>query len=54
MAKLKLSYFRHIVTRKGSLKKTIMLGTIAGSRKRRPNTRWTDSVREAIGGLSRS
>lgn len=49
MTKLKLSYFRHIIRREGSLEKTILLGKREGSRKRgRANMRWTDSIK-AIG-----
>ena len=36
--------------RQDSLEKTIMLGTVEGSRNRgRPNMRWIDSIEEAIG-----
>lgn len=50
MTKLYLSYFRHIMRRQGILGKTMMLGKIKGSRKRRkPNMRWINSMKEAIG-----
>ena len=50
MIKLRLSYFGHIMRRQDSLEKTIMLGKVEGSRKRgRPNMRWIDSIKEAIG-----
>ena len=50
MIKLRLSYFGHIMRRQDSLEKTIMLGRAEGSRKRgRPNMRWIDSIKEAIG-----
>ena len=50
MEKLKLSCLLHIMRWQDSLEKTIMLGKIEGSRKRgRPNMRWIDSVKEAIG-----
>ena len=43
MTKLKLSYFRYILRRQGSLEKTVMLVKIEGSRKRgRPNRRWVE------------
>lgn len=49
MTKPKLSYFRHIMKKQGSLEKTIMQGKIEGSRKRaRPNMRWTDCKKEAL------
>lgn len=34
MKKLNLSYFGHIMRRKSSLEKTVMLGKVKGSRKR--------------------
>ena len=49
-AKVKLSYTGHIVRRQRSLQKTIVLGKIEGIRERgRPNTRWSDSVKQATG-----
>ena len=48
MLSLRLSYFGHLMRRQDSLEETIMLGKLEGSRKRgRPNTRWTDSLKEA-------
>lgn len=35
--------------KESSLGKTLMLGKIGSSRKRRPNTRWIDSIKEARG-----
>lgn len=50
MTKLKLFYSGHIMRRQVSLEKTEMLGKIQGSRKwGRPNVRWIDSLKEAIG-----
>lgn len=46
-AKLKLSYFKHIMKKQGSLEKTLMLGKIEGNRAR-SNMRWTDFLKEAI------
>ena len=49
MLKLRVPYFGYIMRRKDSLEKT-MLGRVKDSRKRgRPNTRWTDSLKEATG-----
>ena len=47
--KTEASYFGHIIRRQDSLENTIMLGKVEGSRKRRPNMRWIDSIKEAIG-----
>lgn len=50
MTKPKLFYFGHITRRLGSLDRTIMLGTIEGSRTRgRSDVRWTGSITEATG-----
>ena len=50
MLKLRLAYFGHIMSRQDSLEKTLMLGKVEGSRKRgRPNTRWSDSLKEPTG-----
>ena len=50
MIKPRLSNFGHFMRRQDSLEKTIMLGKVEGSRKRgRPNMRWIDSIKEAIG-----
>ena len=56
MLKLKLQYFDHLMWRANSLEKTLMLGKVAGRRKRgRQRMRWldgiTDSMNMALGGL---
>ena len=49
MTKLKTYYFRHIMRRKDSSGKTIMMGKIESSRKRgRLSMRWIDTIKEAI------
>ena len=46
--KLRLQYFGHLMRRKDSLEKTLMLGKYDGKRRRgRQRTRWLDSVIEA-------
>ena len=46
--KLRLQYFGHLMRRKDSLEKTLMLGKCDGKRRRgRPRMRWLDSVCEA-------
>ena len=55
-AKLKLQYFGHLMCRADSFEKTLMLGKIAGRRRRgRERMRWldgiTDSVDMGLGGL---
>ncbi|KAK9405595.1 Reverse transcriptase domain-containing protein [Crotalus adamanteus] len=48
--KLKLKYFGHLMRRKGSLEKGLMLGKIEGNRRRgRQRMRWLDGVTEAVG-----
>ncbi|KAK9402056.1 FUN14 domain-containing protein 1 [Crotalus adamanteus] len=48
--KLKLKYFGHLMRRKDSLEKSLMLGKIEGNRKRgRQRMRWLDGVTEAVG-----
>ena len=43
--KLKLQYFDHLMQRTDSLKKTLMLGKIAGGRRRgRQRMRWLDGI----------
>ena len=44
--KLKLQYFGHLMQRVDSLEKTLMLGKIEGSRKRRERQRirWLDGI----------
>ena len=45
MLKLKLQYFRHLIQRANSLKKTLMLGKIEGRRRRRcQRMRWLDGI----------
>ena len=56
MLKLKLLYFGHLMRRADSLEKTLMLGKIAGRRRRgRQRIRWldgiTDSMDMGLGGL---
>ena len=46
--KTEASYFGHIMRRKDSLEKTV-LGKVEGSRRGRPNMRWTDSLKETTG-----
>ena len=44
MLKLKLQYFSHLMDRADSLEKTLMLGKIAGRRRRRSQRmRWLDA-----------
>ena len=46
-AKMKLSYFGHLMRSQGSLEKAVMLEKAEGSRKRgRTNMRWIDSWKE--------
>ncbi|KAF7254424.1 Calpain-13 [Varanus komodoensis] len=48
--KMKLKYFGHLMRRKHSLEKSLMLGTIDGKRRRgRQRMRWLDGVTEAVG-----
>ena len=56
MLKLKLQYFGHLMRRADSLEKTLMLGGIAGRRRRgQQRMRWldgiTDSMDMGLGGL---
>ena len=45
MLKLKLQHFGHLMRRTDSLEKTLMLGKIAGRRKRgQQRTRWLDGI----------
>ncbi|XP_064138149.1 EF-hand calcium-binding domain-containing protein 7 isoform X3 [Loxodonta africana] len=49
MARLRLTYFGHVVRRDQSLEKDIILGRVQGQRKRgRPSTRWTDTVAATV------
>ena len=56
MLKLKLQYFGHLMRRVDSLEKTLMLGGIAGRRRRgRQRMRWLDGITDSmdmnLGGL---
>ena len=45
MLKLKLQYFGHLIRRADSFEKTLMLGKIAGERRReRRKMRWLDGI----------
>ena len=45
MLKLKLQYFGHMMQRTDSLEKTVMLGTIEGTRRRgQQRMRWLDGI----------
>ena len=49
MFKLKLQYFGHLIQRADSLEKTLMLGKIEGSRKRRrQRMRWLDGITDSM------
>ena len=49
MLKLKLQYFGHLMQRADSLEKTLMLGKIAGRRRRgRQRMRWLDGVTDSM------
>ena len=49
MLKLKLQYFVHLMGRVDSLKKTLMLGGIGGSRRRgRQRMRWLDGITDSM------
>ena len=49
MLKLKLQYFGHVMRRVDSLEKTLMLGGIAGRRRRgRPRMRWLDGITDLM------
>ena len=49
MLKLKLQYFGHLMRRVDSLEKTLMLGGIAGRRRRgRPRRRWLDGITDSM------
>ena len=55
MLKLKLQYFGHLMRRVDSLEKTLMLGGIAGRRRRgQQRMRWLDGITDLLGmGLSK-
>ena len=47
--KLKLQYFGHLMRRVDSLEKTLMLGGIAGRRRRgRQRMRWLDGITDSM------
>ena len=47
--KLKLQYFGHLMQRVDSLEKTLMLGRIAGRRRRgRQRMRWLDGIMDSV------
>ena len=49
MLKLKLQYFGHLMRRVDSLEKTLMLGRIAGRRRRgRQRMRWLDGITDSM------
>ena len=49
MLKLKLQYFGHLMQRTDSLEKTLMLGGIAGRRKRgQQRMRWLDGITDLM------
>ena len=49
MLKLKIQYFGHLVQRTDSLEKTLMLGKIAGRRRRRrQRMRWLDTITDSM------
>ena len=49
MLRLKLQYFGHLMQRTDSLEKTLMLGKIAGRRRRRrQRMRWLDGITNSM------
>ena len=49
MLKLKLQYFGHLIRRVDSLEKTLMLGGIAGRRRRgQQRMRWLDGITDSM------
>ena len=49
MLKLKLQYFGHLMQRVDSLEKTLMVGGIAGRRKRgQQRRRWLDGITDSV------
>ena len=49
MLKLKLQYFGHLMQRTDSLEKTLMLGKIAGRRRRgRQRMKWLDGINDMM------
>ena len=50
MLKLKLQYFGHLIRRADSSEKALMLGKIAGRRRRGPpRMRWLDGITDLMG-----
>ena len=50
MLKLKFQYFGHLMQRTDSLEKTLMLGKIEGTRRRRwQRMRWLDGITNSMG-----
>ena len=48
MLKLKFQYFGHLIRRANSLEKTLMLGKIAGRRRRgQQKMRWLDGITDS-------
>ncbi|KAF7245282.1 Neuropilin and tolloid-like protein 1 [Varanus komodoensis] len=47
--KMKLKYSGHLMRRKDSLEKTLMLGTIEDKRREQQRMKWLDGVTEAVG-----
>ena len=51
MLKLKLQYFGHLLQRTDSFEKALMLGKIAGRRRRRrQRMRWLDGITDSMEG----
>ena len=49
MLKLQLQYFRHLMQRADSFEKTLMLGKIEGTRRRRQKwMRWLDGITDSM------
>ena len=48
MLKLKLQYFGHLMRRKNSLKKTLMLGKIEGRMRRWQSMRWLNGITDSM------
>ena len=49
MLKLKLQYFGHLIRRADSFEKTLMLGKIAGRRRRgQQRMRWLDGITDSM------
>ena len=49
MLKVKLQYFRHLMQRKNSFEKTLMLGNIEGRRRRgRQRMRWLGGITDLM------